>query len=175
MVMDPLDRLVYQALVDRLSLDLIGRLPPSVYGWRLSATQPKAGQYSHNNLQWDAYRSHLSEASSLLGAALTTDGVSCFASIGVDRVCGAVSECCAKGHPVNRLLLLLQSFDMNAPERTGLVQRSTSSAVLANMFLFVLDDVIDAHAVDPPSIALQVQTTPRKHPKRSWARWMDDM
>jgi hypothetical protein len=175
-VVDPLDRLVYQALVDRLSLDLIGELPPSVYGWRLPAVGPQRGQYSHNDLQWDAYRSHLGAASGLLEAALTTDVVSCFASIDVDRVSEAVAERCKKGAPVNRLLLMLQSFDANTPERTGLVQRSTASAVLANMFMSVLDDVMDAYAVDLPSIVLPTRgVTPRRKAKRSWLRWMDDM
>lgn len=146
-VLDPLDRLVYQALVDRSSVELIGRLPPSVFGWRLPAGGPKPGHYAHNDLQWDAYRSHLSDASSAFDAALTTDVVSCFASIEVDRACEAVSERCKKGAPVDRLLGMLQSFDVNAPDRTGLVQRSTASAVLANMFMSVLDDVIDAHAL----------------------------
>src|SRR5690348_16596178 len=34
-VMEPLDRLLYQSLVDAVSTDLIGNLPGWVYGWRL--------------------------------------------------------------------------------------------------------------------------------------------
>lgn len=174
-VLDPLDRLVYQSLVDRLSADLIGTLPPSVYGWRLPAVGPRPGQYSHNDLQWDAYRSHLSDAAAEFDAALATDVVSCFASIDVERTCEAVSERCKKGAPVDRLFAMLQSFDANTPERTGLVQRSTASAVLANMFLSVLDDVIDAHAVDVPEILFPTLGGTQPVPKRSWVRWMDDI
>ncbi len=174
-VLDPLDRLVYQALIDRLSVDLIGTLPPSVYGWRLPAGAPRVGQYSHNDFQWDGYRSHLSDAASNFDAALATDVVSCFASIDVDRTCEAVSERCKKGVPVDRLLAVLQSFEANTPERSGLVQRSTASAVLANMFLSVLDDVVDAHAVDVPEMLVTVRGGTQRSAKRSWVRWMDDI
>jgi hypothetical protein len=59
MVLDVVDRVVYQAVVDRLSVLLIGDLSSSVFGWRLPLTGAKPGTYSHNNLQWDGYRSHL--------------------------------------------------------------------------------------------------------------------
>ncbi len=36
-VLDPLDRLLYQALVDALSVRLIGSLPVWAYGWRLES------------------------------------------------------------------------------------------------------------------------------------------
>ena len=51
MVMDPVDRLIYQALIDRQSVKLIGRLSPFVFGWRLRAPDPAPGQWSHNDLQ----------------------------------------------------------------------------------------------------------------------------
>src|SRR6266704_985692 len=45
LVMDPLDRLAYQALTDRMSLDLIRPLPSWVYNARLSRRTPTVGEY----------------------------------------------------------------------------------------------------------------------------------
>jgi len=47
-VLDILDRLAYQALVDRVSVQLIGCLTPNAYGWRLPGVSPSPGIYSHN-------------------------------------------------------------------------------------------------------------------------------
>ena len=55
-VLDLMDRLVYQALVDRVSVRLIGGLDPNVYGWRLPALNLKIGVYSHNKRQWEVSR-----------------------------------------------------------------------------------------------------------------------
>ncbi|UGT99796.1 hypothetical protein LTS63_12240 [Mycobacterium intracellulare] len=71
-VLNILDRLTYQALVDRLSVDLIGDLSPSVYGWRLPPDSTERGEYSHNNIQWDAYRDHLSVATTFFESGLRT-------------------------------------------------------------------------------------------------------
>ena len=68
-VLDILDRLTYHSLVDRLSIDLIGNLHPSVYGWRLAPGENNPGACSHNNLQWDSYRRHLALAGTFFEAA----------------------------------------------------------------------------------------------------------
>src|SRR5689334_12681609 len=52
-VMDPLDRILYQALVDVESKKLIGALKPWVYGWRLVPDDPAPAQWSHNDNQHD--------------------------------------------------------------------------------------------------------------------------
>src|ERR671918_1635821 len=83
-ILDIADRLVYQALVDKVSLDLIGDLSPNAFGWRLPAVAPKAGTYSHNNKQWDGYTGHFKRLGSWYTVALRTDLVSFFASIPID-------------------------------------------------------------------------------------------
>lgn len=80
-VLNILDRLTYQALVDRLSVDLIGDLSPSVYGWRLPPDSTERGEYSHNNIQWDAYRDHLSVATT-------------FSRAGYERISSLASRAC---------------------------------------------------------------------------------
>lgn len=175
-VLDILDRLTYQCLVDRLSVDLIGNLHSSVHGWRLAPGETKRGRYSHNNFQWRGYRSHLSQAGSFYEAALTTDIVSCFASMPIDVVRSQVEDKAAKSKVSARLFSILEGFDQ-IPERTGLPQRSLASAVLANMALEPLDDLLDHYAEDVPELGLLIQHPKGAKPRRrrSWTRWMDDM
>jgi len=63
---------------------------------------------------------------------------------------------------------MIASFDAT-PDRSGLVQRSTASAVIANMFVSSLDDVLKHHSAAMPVI---FKSKIRHH---SFARWMDDM
>jgi hypothetical protein len=72
-VLDRLDRLIYQALVDRLSVGLIGSLPSWVYGWRLSVRKPNAGEWARNDEQWRGFRQHL-KALALYDSARAHDG-----------------------------------------------------------------------------------------------------
>lgn len=175
-VLAPLDRLAYQALVDRLSRPLIGDLHPSVYGWRLPTRDIAAGHYSHNNIQWSNYRSHLEVAALLEDAALVTDVVSCFANVDIGRMCELVEERCPLGTPRNTLVSFIQGLGTSSAGRAGLVQRSTPSAVLANLYLSVFDDILDAHATDlTAGHVLTRGAPPRRVSRRSWVRWMDDM
>src|SRR5579862_7782781 len=80
-VLDGVDRLIYQALTDRLSKNFVGALPDWSYGWRLQRSTPEAGCYARNNVEWKGYRSHLKQLARGRGAALVTDVVSFFASI----------------------------------------------------------------------------------------------
>lgn len=170
-VLDIVDRLAYQALVDRSSVDLIGDLSLSVYGWRLPPSKPVRGEYSHNNLQWDVYREHLG-AATFYDAALRTDLVSCFASMPLDLLQGAIDDRLPKGSVRNRLMSMLEGFD-KTPARSGLPQRSLASAVIANMYLAPLDDVLQHHSVDIPWLLLLGRKKGSR--RRSWLRWMDDM
>jgi hypothetical protein len=173
-VLDIVDRMTYQALVDRLSLDLIGGLSTGVYGWRLPSNNPKRGEYSHNNLQWDAYRGHLGTASVFFDSALVTDIVSCFASIQMEVVKAGIDDLTAQGAVPSRLVSFLDGFE-RIPERSGLPQRSVASAVLANMVLRPLDDVLEHYASDVPSLAVLGARATTRARRRSWVRWMDDM
>lgn len=175
-VLDVLDRVTYQALVDRLSLDLIGDLHPSIFGWRLPPTQPRRGEYSHNDIQWANYRNHLSLLSASHDVALRSDIVSFFASIPLDRVQDAVADRAPKNAVAERLLGFLAGFAL-VPERSGLPQRSLASAVIANAMLRPLDDVLDNYASDLGGtwhFELLGKTEPTAS-RRSFARWMDDV
>jgi hypothetical protein len=162
------DRLTYQALVDRLSVDLIGHLSPNTFGWRLPAVGPKSGEYSRNDKQWEGYRAHMHSMGVWHATALKTDIVSCFASMPIDTVQDAIDGRTAKSTVKSRLLDILTGFDA-IPDRSGLPQRSTASAVIANMFLSPLDDVLLHNSTPMPTLfKSKVQYS-------SFARWMDDI
>ncbi|MGI9093841.1 MAG: RNA-directed DNA polymerase [Mycobacteriales bacterium] len=167
-VLDIVDRVVYQALVDRLSVQLIGDMSPNAFGWRLPPTAPAPGVYSHNNNQWAGYRGHLSLLAGWHQAALRTDLVSFFASIPVPELQEAIQDRCASSAVTKRLCDVVEGFGA-VPGRSGLAQRSTASAVLANMYLAPLDDVLLHHATP---LMVMWRSKVRYH---SFARWMDDI
>lgn len=148
-VLDIIDKVAYQALVDRVSVDLVGPMSPNVFGWRLPAVDPRAGVYSHNNQQWDWYRKQLGFISSWYDVALRTDLVSFFASIPMDAVQASIQDKTSNSAITKRLCEMVGSLGQ-VPGRSGLPQRSLASAVLANMFVLPLDDVLHSYASPHP-------------------------
>jgi Reverse transcriptase (RNA-dependent DNA polymerase) len=170
-VMEPIDRLVYQALVDTMSKKLIGELPEWTYGWRLPRNGPEAGAYSPNDTEWKLYRSALSANVSWNDGGLKSDIVSCFASIPIDRLTEDIVRRGGGGALTSRLLDFLDSFD-NVAGRSGLLQRSRASAVLANLYLSRLDLVLRDYRVLLESNFLGIQFT---FGSGGVTRWMDDI
>lgn len=168
MVLDPLDRLAYTALVDYFSESLIGELDEHVYGWRLNVAKPVRGRYERNSDEWDRFRHHLLNAAAEFEVLLVTDIVSCFANIPVPLLGETLHNVLPQGTPLRRLLGMLESWE-GSSGRTGIPQRSSASAVLANAYMRNLDLVLKAQAK-------QVGKAARGEPKSySWARWMDDI
>lgn len=168
MVLDPVDRLAYTALVDYFSPILIGNLDRHVFGWRLNVNEPAKGQYERNSDEWERFRSHLLGASQELEALLVTDIVSCFANISVPQLNDALDNTLPSGIPLQRLSGMLEGWE-DSSGRAGIPQRSSVSAVLANFYLRNLDLVLQAQA-------FQIGKATRGEAKNySWARWMDDM
>ncbi|MEZ5375584.1 MAG: RNA-directed DNA polymerase [Acidimicrobiales bacterium] len=140
-VMDPIDRLAYQAIVDSLSLKLGTGLPETVYGWRLPRRDPERGSYSPNRTENEMYRRHISTFGahdSMSG--LKTDIVSFFSNIPIDRLSERIVERAGRSKPADRLIDMLASWD--GSPRKGLPQRSAASALLANLYLQPLDDAL---------------------------------
>jgi reverse transcriptase-like protein len=163
MVMDPLDRLVYQALVDRVSKPAIEDLRSWVFGWRLPRTNAEAGRYSPNKSEWKWYRSRLVQLSEAYQFGLTTDVVSFFASIPISRLIEVLRSRSRSG-VVDRIEDLLTSWD-GMQGRHGLPQRFLASSVLASMYLHPLDTIVDGAAARP-TLTL---------PFPGATRWMDDV
>jgi hypothetical protein len=168
MVLDPLDRLAYTALVDYFSRNLIGDLDEHVYGWRLNAEEPVRGNYERNSDEWGRFRHHLLDTAAEFEVLLVTDIVSCFANISVSLLSESLHNVLPDGIPLRRLLGMLEGWD-DSSGRAGIPQRSSASAVLANAYLRNLDLVLKAQSK-------RVGKAAKGEPKRySWARWMDDM
>ena len=167
-VMDPLDRLAYQALVGAMSQNLIAGLHANAYGWRLPRTKMVPGVYANNSVEWDSYRDFLSALADRYEVVLKTDIVSCFASIPAPRLIEDLESRTTqpRSRPVvERLIPRLEKWS-NISSRSGIPQRFQPSAVLANMYLGQLDDVLNHVS--------SVFTYSGKE-RRSFVRWMDDL
>jgi hypothetical protein len=165
LIIDPTDRLVYQALVDSLSVSLIGGLASWIYGVRLEIKNPRQGIYGRMDRQWGYYRNHL-KALALQRAALKTDVVSFFGSIPID---GVVDQIVARAGetPITRRLEDMLAEWGKIPGRSGLPQRYVPSSVLATMYLGPVDDQLAHYGT-------------RKRKSNLWlpfraVRWMDDI
>jgi hypothetical protein len=164
-VLDPLDRLIYQGLVDCVSVRLIGELPRWAYGWRLPRMSPHAGGYSPNDEEWEAFRDHLGRLASYDSAALTTDVVSFFGSIPLDPLCEQILDR-VSNEPARRLVDMVGSWYQTTGR--GLPQRSAASAVLAHMYLEPLDAIVGHYSAVPPGGINLL-------PEGRALRWMDDV
>ena len=165
-VMDPIDRLCYQALTDALSKTLIGNLSPFAYGWRLARRKTVKGDYGDNAAEWESYRRHLEMLGLLFKAGLKTDIVSFFASVPIPRLSEDILDH-ANNSIARRLVDMLAGFDA-VNGRSGLPQRSFASAALAHFYLWPLDQVLLKHSKSRRSF----QGLARRG--RS-LRWMDDV
>jgi hypothetical protein len=165
-VMDPLDRLCYQALVDGLSKRVSSSLPAWVCGWRLGRESPEAGKYERQDNEWEAYRWRLRTLAAISRAALKTDIVSFFASIPVDRLAEDILDT-GKSAMAERLVDMMRAFDA-VHGRSGLPQRSAASALLANGYLQPLDDLLNSKSA-LKGLARVLSPTGRV------LRWMDDI
>lgn len=164
-VLDVLDRLCYQALVDRESVRLLRSLEPWCYGWRLPRVDPAAGIYANQSKEWDEYRSRLVKLASDYPAALQTDIVSYFASIDISVLAEKVRMILGRNAVSERLVGMLVAWGSTA-HRHGLPQRVSPSSVLANMYLEPLDDVLRKFATDDLA---------SNDARSSALRWVDDI
>lgn len=162
-VIPPLDRLAYQALVDLTSRSLIGDLAWWAYGWRLPRKDPEPGNYSPNGTEWKLYRNWLSRLAGTYGYGLLTDVVSFFASVPIERI--SEDALSVGGGRIGRRLSDMLVGWSAVPGRSGLPQRSTASAVLANRYLRPLDDTL---------AAVSRRAAPGAKGATS-VRWMDDI
>jgi hypothetical protein len=167
-VMEPLDRLLYQALTDRLSKRLIGDLPNWVFGWRLRRKDPSAGVMARNDFEWAVQSSRLSLYVQVFDYGFKTDIVSCFASMPVELVSEEIERRAGHSPTAVRLTDMLRGWEA-APGRRGLPQRSAASAVLGNMYLSVVDEVIDEYN------ASMLSKKKFAGLKSASTRWMDDI
>lgn len=169
-VLDPVDRITYQCLVDSLSQRLIGSMPPWVYGWRLSRTDPVKGLYVTSSMEWAYFRNHLHGLAVANEHAMVLDIASFFERIDPDLLGERVYSSVGGGASSRRLLSFIRGWQHNTGRSLGLPQRCSASSVLANMYLADLDNqlgssggrgiVENQFSIGEPTAA---------------TRWMDDL
>jgi Reverse transcriptase (RNA-dependent DNA polymerase) len=162
-VLDPIDRLIYQALVDNISRKIVGAMPTWVYGWRLPPSPKKSGTYARNDLQWLKLIADLKRNARRYSFLLKTDIVSFFASIPINHLVEQIFDSGRRTAPTERLTEMLHAWD-KTPDRGGLPQRSSASAVLANLYLQPVDDLIGHY----------FKRSVSRHSGTA-VRWMDDI
>ena len=165
LLLDPLDRLAYQSIVDRLSLDLIGPMHGWTYGWRLSRARATRGKYTKNSTEWKHYRSRLEWLATRMPFGLTTDIVSFFGSVDIERLAHDLQGVVRADAIVGRLTDFLSSLQ-KLPARSGLPQRCWASSVLAHFYLRAVDDLLESNAHDFEAVGVTSPAT---------IRWMDDI
>ena len=162
-VLDPVDRISYQALVDSISTRIIGEMPRWAYGWRLPTRLRKDGRYSRNDFQWRKFVNRIEGNSNSFSWLLKTDIVSFFSSVQADHLSEMLFQLAGTDQTTDRLASMLRSWD-KVPGRSGLPQRSAASAVLANMYLSPVDKFVQ-RSFDLPGEAASGGAV----------RWMDDI
>lgn len=166
MLLDPVDRLAYQALVDCLSVVLIGNMRDFAFGWRLPTKEPSKGHYANNAHEWENFRTRLTSLADENPNGLSTDIVSFFHSVPVDRLNEDLRRTC-KGNAVSeRVISYLLSWG-DVPSRGGIPQRCFASSVLAQFFMRPVDNLL----------ALHIGGTANRSGNTAIAacRWMDDI
>lgn len=164
-VMDPLDRLIYQALVDYGSVELVGHIQPWAFVGRMHREEPKRGVYPRR-FEWENYRERLQLLAIRYPVVLKTDIVSFFSSIPVDGLVTHIKSRMGGGRVTDRLEWMLRRWDA-IPNRSGLMQRFIASSVLAASYLAPVDDVLHRYSKNVGGAKGWI-------PPRA-VRWMDDV
>ena len=164
-LLDVVDRIAYQALVDSLTVALIGELQPFVYGWRLWVGNPEKGRYAHQPDQWERFRHRLQRLADEFDFGLATDIVSFFRSVPIGHLEDEVEQAIRRNAVTDRLFDFLHSAQ-RVQSRGGLPQRCLASSVLAQFYLRPVDDLFAAYADGKAG---------RSDASVAVCRWMDDV
>ena len=107
-VIDPVDRLVYQVSSIPSASPPSGALKDFVFGWRLVRISQRMAFTHGTAWQWDNYRDRLRRLAIESSSVLKTDIVSFFASVPVSRVIEALESRAGTGDVVRRIGQLLE-------------------------------------------------------------------
>ena len=152
-------KIAYHAAGVRLLKKMHRELPDWVYGWRFRDGAPKPG-VAKNGDEWDQYSVFYARQPKHITHALQTDITSFFGSIEVGRMAEMLLDATGRNAPAQVLVDVIQQHD-NLQTRSGLPQRSWTSAFLANLYVRAIDDTLDDRL--------------RRGSIDGVARWMDDI
>jgi Reverse transcriptase (RNA-dependent DNA polymerase) len=149
LVIDPVDRLLYQGLVDSLSGDLLGGMKTWVFGWRLGGRNSVPGRFATNRHEWKRYTRHLQMLAHLYEYALSSDVLAFSHSIRIDQLAEAILARSGPTPMAERLVCMLRTWD-GLEDCFGLPAGYASSVVLGNFYLAPLDEALDKEAKEEP-------------------------
>lgn len=158
-ILSILDRVAYQAVVDKLSTSLLPQLPEWVFGWRLKRKSVARADYASNATEWRQFRTRLDAMFDGGRFAVRFDIREFFASIDYDLLHVQLARVCRDSRSLQRLRAFFDSWKMRSG-RNGLPQRSLASSLLAQAFLSPVDQLLSKMSTDG---SVQVM------------RWMDDI
>jgi hypothetical protein len=141
MLINPLDRVAFQALVDDLSLEAAGDLPSWVHGWRLQRGQPRKGVYESNYTEWSRFSGRVSTYCKLYPFTAHLDIRSFFQTVDTSRLLAQLTRRYRNEAVIDRLEAYFHAWH-ERQNGAGLPQRSLASSVLAHVVLRPLDAFI---------------------------------
>lgn len=154
-VQDVRTRLAYAAAAFGLAPQLHANLPSWVYGWRA-----RSGEYSFSNgPEWALYKQSQAAIGDAEHAA-QTDITSFFASINTGLLLARIVEITGENVSTEILRVVFETHN-RLKGRSGIPQRSSASAMLAQVGLQGVDDLIESRLQDRRIDAAR--------------RWMDDI
>lgn len=153
-LMDPMSRLTYTAAALRAAKQLENELPEWSFGWRF-----RSGTIVKNTSEWQKYRDSQAD---LRDASYSgeTDITSFFASINVQRLIDLLIKRGVSGLPLSIIEKVLHRHDGMA-YRSGLPQRSSASALLAQLSFSTIDTAVQEDLLQGKIAVAR--------------RWMDDI
>ncbi|MDT3443146.1 RNA-directed DNA polymerase [Pseudofrankia sp. BMG5.37] len=140
-VMCPADRMIYHALVNRISAKICAEMSGFVFGWRLPRPPDKSSHYLNNGQEWLELIARRREYADDCGAVLSTDVTNFFASIPPQGLVDRLHDEVGSSDVLDYLEVFLETY-RRTPARTGIPQRSLASALLANCYIRPVDDVL---------------------------------
>jgi hypothetical protein len=162
LLLNPLDRIAFQALVDELSLEAAGHLPEWVHGWRLARIRPEKGHYEPNREEWDLFSRRVNSLCKTFAYTAHLDIQSFFATVDTSQTLAVLGRRYRNAAVIDRLETFFNAWHA-CPNGAGLPQRSLASSIIAHTVLRPLDAYLD-------------RLTDRGHSKAFAAsRWMDDI
>jgi hypothetical protein len=136
-VLEIVDRVLYQACVDSIAPTVDQRLKDWVFGWRSSGK----ARYANNQKEWLKYFRRLRTGAARYGCGWHTDISDFFASVPRPSINEALHDVAPP--PTAHTITAEVQTAMDSVGRHGIPQRSSASSVLANLLLGPVDEVVD--------------------------------
>lgn len=161
LVINPLDRIAYQAIVDDIIPHAIGGLPAWVYGWRSPRTATDISRYEDNRTEWKDFSSRVSEGGKDYRFTAHIDIQSFFSTVDTSLLIGQLGRCYRNTAIIDRLEAYLSNWN-GRPNGSGIPQRSWASSLLSHIVIRPVDHFLDRIAQGGA-------------PRVIVSRWLDDI